>query len=182
MHENSIELGDSAAEKAVAQCFLDQLRSYPDMQIQDIYKFVFQGVMGSGHAIQSESIAFERFQAELSNLCQPDSPEEVVEFLSTKIIRVNLRPYVRNGGDTSSLFKAFVRTGYTHGGSEKELGPVWEVIKPLQTKFNHDDMDIYFSLQRKSGFPAVHHSGIYRELYTPSYRVISVKELSWSRE
>ena len=167
-----------AAENTLEECFLKQLRSYPQIQIQDIYKFVFQGVMGSGHAIQSESIAMKRFQAELRDLSQPESPEDVIEFLSSEIVRVNLRPYVRKGGNTNALFRAFIRTGFNHRGSEIELNTAWKLIRGVQTNFNNDDMNSYFSLQRNSGFSAVHHSEMYRDLYRPSYRVISAEELS----
>ena len=34
-----------------------QFALYPEMTIQDLYKLVYQGVMGSGHAISSEESA-----------------------------------------------------------------------------------------------------------------------------
>ncbi len=175
---NSSKGKDSPTFKAVKVCFHDHLRKYPDMQIQDIYKFVFQGVMGSGHAIHNESVALERFQRELCDLDELNPAEEIVELLSPEFVRVNLRPYVKIGENTEALFEAFIRTGETHRGSLAELCSAWKLISGVQKIFRQGDLEMYFARQRIFCFPSVHHSEIYSKLYRPAYRVISVKELS----
>lgn len=144
------------------------------MGIQDLYKLVYQGVMGSGHAVSSNEAAESWLQRELIIAGEKTPQENMLEEVSAdgKVIRVNLRPFVAAGGNTDRLLTAFIRTGREYRGSNEELIYWWETAVSQQTGFSRDEMTEFIEIQRKEYFPAVHHSKVYSQLYRPSYRVV----------
>lgn len=150
-----------------------QLVLYPEMEIQDLYKLVYQGVMGSGHAISSEESAENWLREEIVSSTCSGIMEELYEEISPdgRVLRVNLRPYMAAGGDTDRLLTAFIRTGREYRGSNEELVYWWEFLSGLQSKFTKEQLAEYMDDRQREYFPAVHHSEKYRQLYFPFYRV-----------
>lgn len=151
----------------------EQTERYPMMQIQDLYKLVYQGVMGSGHAVGSVAAAEKWLSDELLSMGECLPGEKAVERLSVDIVRVNLRPFVATGGDAAALLDGFIRTGREYSGYAADLIRVWEAVAKVQSLFTLSQMVSYFSKQEEAGFPAVHHSQVYREFYRPAYRVVA---------
>jgi len=162
------------ARKTLADAVKAQFTLYPQMQISDLYKTLYQGVMGSGHAVDSCKKAEIRLKNELLEAgdCIPgeDSFEELPP--SGKIVRVNLRPFILSGGDPGVLLKAFVRTSREYRGSTDDLVRSWHVASLAQKAFSLQEMNSFLVGQKLAGFPAIHHSTVYRELYRPAYRVV----------
>jgi hypothetical protein len=52
-----------------------------------------------------------------------------------------------------------------------------DMIKAGLSPFIADDVIIFWAEQEAQGFPAVHHSKIYEQLYHPAYRVVARKFL-----
>lgn len=150
---------------------------YPNMQLQDLYKLLYQGVMGSGHAVSSFAAAEKWLSDELLSMGTGFSGEAIVERLSSSIVRVNLRPYAASGGDAACLLEGFVRTAREFSGSTDQLSRAWKSVAEIQHHFSLLEMESYFTEMEKSGFPVVHHSEIYFKLYRPAYRVVCTKEL-----
>lgn len=156
----------------------DQLSRYPQMQIQDLYKLIHQGSLGSEHAVRDVGAARSWLEEEVSSL-QGGPEEHVVDRISHqgKIVRVNLRPYIQAGKDTDSLLDAFVRTANEHQGSTELLNRNWTYARRMASEgklpFNIEEMDDYLAGMEKQGFPPVHHSSVYEEAYRPAYRVVA---------
>lgn len=150
---------------------------YPHMQLQDLYKLVFQGVLGSGHAVDSVAAAERWLSDELHSMGRGCVDERVVERLSLEIARVNLRPFVASGGDTSALLHSFIRTGREYCPGTVQLSRAWSTVTGVQNVFDLSEMNSFIRLQEAAGFPAGHHSNLYRKLYRPAYRVVCIKEL-----
>lgn len=146
------------------------------MRIQDLYKLVYQGVMGSSHALTSSSAAEKWLQDELLVMGKSRTGEKLIEKLSSDILRVNLRPYVASGGDTVALLNGFIRTGREYSGSTDDLVRVWNTVTGIQSQFSRSEMGLFIAHQEAAGFSVVHHSEVYRELYRPAYRVVCIKE------
>lgn len=160
--------------EAVRKMIQQQLLLYPCMQIQDMYKLVYQGVMGSGHAVPSEEAAGIRLRQEMLGAGAGFRlNESLAEEISAdgSVLRINLRPFLSLGGDPEALLKAFVRTGAEYRGSRGSLMDSWRMAVQVQELFQRSLLSEYFEDQRRMDFPAVHHSSIYRELYDPAYRV-----------
>ena len=164
-------------EELVGNIVSEQIELYPGMRIQDIYKFVYQGILGSSHAVNSAAGAEKWLSDELLSMGECRAGEKTVEKLSSDIVRVNLRPFVVSGGNTVALLDGFIRTGREYKGCTDDLLWVWKIVAGIQNLFSLSDMDLFITRQEKAGFPAIHHSPVYRELYRPVYRVVAEKIL-----
>jgi hypothetical protein len=103
-----------------------QISRYPLMQIQDLYKLIYQGALGSEHAVHDEEGARKWLEKELQDL-QNGPPEPIIDPInpSGEIARVNLRPYLHHGGSPDSLLDAFIQTANEYRGSEEMLIGFW---------------------------------------------------------
>ncbi len=129
------------------------------MQLQDLYKLVYQGVMGSSHALTSSSAAAEKWlQDELLVMGKSRTGEKLIEKLSSDILRVNLRPYVASDGDTVALLNGFIRTGREYSGSTDDLVRAWNTVTGIQSQFSRSEMCLFIAHQEAADFSAVHHS------------------------
>ena len=92
------------------------------------------------------------------------------------MVRVHLRPYVREGRDVSDLLDALVAsTVGTNGDPEAmrralDAAAVW--LRRNGRTATADDLDRLRDETEPRGFPAVHHSEAYRAAYHPAYRVV----------
>ncbi len=150
-----------------------QIELYPLMEMNDLYKLVYQGVMGSGHAVSSTEKAREWLLREIEDPGEGSDRETLIEEISPggTIIRVNLRPFLCQQRDPESLLRAFVRTGRECREDPGRIEEAWRAAESVQREFSADQMRAFISIQRETGFHAVHHSKRYRDLYRPAYRV-----------
>jgi hypothetical protein len=152
------------------------------MEVEDLYKLILQGTMGSEHAISSIDTARSWLRRELASL--PEGPEEpIADVISSdgNIVRINLRPFIQSGGDPSSLLDAFVRTGNEYRGTEERLRDHWSLAVRMaedgELPFEPLQMGAFLEKMERDGFPAIHHSTRYEEAYHPAYRVIKQEYL-----
>jgi hypothetical protein len=171
-----------ATEERLHRILADQITRYPQMEIQDLYKLLFQAVMGSEHAISRPNAARSWLKRELENLAEgPDEPTIDVISPDGDIVRVNLRPFIQIGGDPSSLLGAFVRTANEYRGTIERLRLYWSFAERMaadgELPFERTDMRAFLKLVEEDEFPAVHHSPHYENAYHPAYRVIKQEYL-----
>lgn len=152
-------------------------KRYPQMQVSDLYKLIHQACMGSEHVGVSPDRARGWLMGELADL--GDGPEEpLVDPISLEgeIVRVHLRPYVRAGYDPERLLHAFVQTSSLCRGSVERLAQFGEVARAMAAEgllpFDVAEIAGFFRDRELHGFPAVHHSAVYKSLYRPAYRVV----------
>lgn len=160
----------------------NHLMRYPLMNGSDIYKLLFQAAMGSSHAVIDKESARILLESELMNPeSGPVEPLKDVISPCGRIARINLRPYAEEKLDPEVLLSAFIRTGREFTGSEDtlELYCTWFINMRdkdlLPVKFRN--IDTIFRDMISSGYPAMHHSTIYRNTYSPSYRVVASEYL-----
>jgi hypothetical protein len=164
-------------EAAFRRLLTAQVSRYPRLEIQDLYKLIFQASFGSEHAVGDFEAARRRLMCELHEL--PSGPEEpTADPISPdgRIVRVNLRPYLANGGDPAALLEAFVRTGREYRGAGATLRRYWRYAERMATAgplaFAPEALRGFFAEIQAAGFPAVHHSPAYTTAYRPAYRVV----------
>lgn len=155
-----------------------EIRKYPEMEIQDIYKFIHQAAMGSEHAVKDTAAVREWMENEIAGL-EFNRTENLVDTISPgeKIVRINLRPYLKAGYDTDKLLNAFIKTANGFKGStivlEKYIQAVLELIEDGRINFQKEEAKIFFDEMKIKKYPAVHHSKKYEEKYSPAYRVVA---------
>jgi hypothetical protein len=156
----------------------DNIARYPAMQVQDLYKLLHQAAMGSEHAIQDQQAARSWMERELAEMgTGPDDP--LLDPLSPdgQILRLHLRPYLRAGKDPERVLQAFFRTANEWCGSIHTLKMYGKVAAQLAQAgigmIRQDEIRIIFDKMESQGFPAIHHSDVYRRIYRPAYRVVA---------
>lgn len=156
--------------------------SYSEMEIQDLYKLVFQAAMGSEHAVSDRRAAQQWLEREISTMSL-DRSEPLSEPLSPDgaLVRVNLRAFVERGGDIEKLLDVFVSTADRYQGSQEKLARYWSYLESMsdagEIPFDRDHMQELFTKMQTEGFPAVRHSSTYRDRYQPAYRVVLLELL-----
>lgn len=163
-----------------------QFALYPEMKIQDLYKFIHQAAMGSEHAVKDPASAQKWMDDELANM-NTDYQNELCDTLTPggKLVRVNLRPFIKLGNNAESLVDAFIKTANNYLGSEDTLKYFWSIALKLADEgnipLNKSEMFSYIKEKGKQGFPPVHHSEVYEKLYHPAYRVVSNDYLNFMK-
>ena len=146
------------------------------MRVADIYKLLYQGVFGIGHLLGEG--AWHRLEAEAGNLCLDDELEEsFIEEVSAdgSMLRVNLRPYLRQGLPLDKLFSAMEASAHERGEVEDFL-EAWSSFKNLvksgKLSFEEEEIEELDRQLEAGGCPPQHHSEAYRSEYIPAYRVV----------
>jgi hypothetical protein len=150
----------------------------PAMQVQDVYKLLHQGALGSEHAVQDEQQACYRLEQELAEMgAGPEDP--LIDPLPPdgRIVRVHLRSFRQSAGDLVGLLRAFIRTADEYHGSVDTLkefcAQAVEMTHTGSLPVNSGEIEAFFDRMEEQGFPAVHHSAVYQRLYRPAYRVVA---------
>ena len=159
---------------------LNQLKLYPEMQVQDVYKLVFQAAFGPQHAAIDSAMVFDWLNGEWATVDTTNPAPEIEPITpDSSMVRVNLGAYKRNGGDKQSLGMKFLHTARHFRGSKKIFLKYWRDVELLAKKdlipFTRQELADYLRQMKKKGLPAMHHSEKYMQLYKPSYRVIAIE-------
>ncbi|MFO7810776.1 MAG: hypothetical protein R6V47_05345 [Candidatus Delongbacteria bacterium] len=156
---------------------LAHFQKYPLMKPNDMYKLVFQAAMGPGHAVKDIKSVIDWMNDEVRNLEQYDDRELIEEIdPESLLVRVNLRPFIKNSGNTDKLCEAFVQTANSFPKKPekiiKYLNDIPELAETGKISISKNELNTFFTEMNSKGFPVHHHSGIYRTNYKPAYRVI----------
>ncbi len=176
-------------EAGVTGVLLEQIARYPEMEVQDLFKVLYQAAYGSGHALSDTLAARQALEDEMASLLdeatgQPADPAEpLTERLTADggLVRVNLRPYLSAGGQSETLWRALARTSSRHAPTPESLRVWWTEAETLASEgrlpFDAEALDSFYMRQGLTGFPIPHHSNHYEATYRPAYRVIAASEL-----
>jgi hypothetical protein len=158
-----------------------QLLRYPVMEIQDLYKLLYQAAMGSEHVLSEFAAARSRIQDEINSFtgggnvrCESISPDGT-------IFRIHLRPFAENPDHLDAIGEAFVLTYRSSEGSTARLRLFWSAVEQIcsagHLPFEPFQLRQFFFQQEDNHFAAVHHSSRYHKAYRPAYRVVSSQYL-----
>lgn len=153
---------------------LRHYEEYPAMETQDIFKFLFQSAFGCEHLVTDEDAALSYVLREYERVSPHAAPR--IDRLAGDYSRVHLS-WLHDGLTPETLTRMFCAsaTSEAHGTSRLEslISTTVELIEsgslPLSSAEFEEDLTAWKSM----GFPAVHHSEIFRTAYTPAYRVVS---------
>ena len=161
-------------KRTTQELLISHYQTYEKLQIQDIFKFLFQSTFGCEHLISS----FENVIEYISNEYETISPNSNsgIEPLDGSYSRVPLS-YLNNGMSIRTFGKLFLLS------SQKETGTTEDLVQKLQIAreliisktlpFSLEDFDKSVEEWAYQGYPAIHHSEIFRKEYQPAYRIIS---------
>jgi len=165
-----------ADREKVKALLLEHHERRPLMRGTDYYKLLYQGVFGVGHIMGDGAWGWLTKEADGLDLDdQPDEP--LVEAISADgaMVRVNLRPYIRGGGSIEELFEAMKATAPVEDSPEMFMD-AWRVFLGLVDEglieVDPGELSLLVEELRLEGVSPHHHSGEYREAYSPAYRVV----------
>lgn len=149
-------------------------QQHPEMQIRDVFKFLYQSVFGCEHLVSSYEKVTEYIKEEFA--CRVEKTQPYVERLDGDYSRVGLT-YLNLGLSAETLGRLFYLSAKKEADGKtalrEKLDIAKELIKEKKLPFSEEDFEKEVTKWEADGFPAVHHSEKYREKYSPSYRVIA---------
>ena len=165
---------NTAKNKNTKELIIEHCLKYPKLQITDVFKYLHQSSFGCEHLAPSEKNVANYIKDEYSALNGTYS--DTVERLDGAYSRVFLS-CLDDGVTPETLGKLFCRSARHEPNGEKELlgkiTAVRELIDEGRLPFSREEFVKALDNWSKKGYPAVHHSDVFRSEYSPSYRVIS---------
>ena len=169
------------------EAILLQCRTYPMLEIRDLFKFLYQSSFGCEHLIASADAVTENIHKEYENLKdsigakteakENDSLREaLIEPLCGDYCRVKLS-YLSHGLSPETLGRIFAASARPEPDGlrrlEEMLEAASELAKEGRLPFSEEELKKASEHWKKEGYPAVHHSEEFREAYRPAYRVVA---------
>jgi hypothetical protein len=154
---------------------------YPRMELRDVYKLLYQGVMGAEHLMPSREEYTRYLRAEFEPL-QPDPSGRLLEPIRPDgaLHRLNLRPYKARQPELDALVPHLIETAQVITGTKPELLAAWDEFTQLCftgliQRFDRRSIEQFSWWLEQVDYPAIHHSEIYSREYQPAYRLIAAR-------
>ena len=159
-------------EQIIKSYVLRHIKKYPKIETIDIYKLLFQATHLAGHLISDKAYEYLKYEAnKVSNKLQDN---ELYEYISNEVVRVNLYPYL-NYYSLESLFDLFKKSSLKTQ-SNYLLIKYKDLVKDMMTVENRVLEYLVNDGIINKCIPS--HSIIYKRHYNPSYRIALAKDLS----
>ena len=164
----------------------EQSELYPLMTERDLYKLIRQATLGPGHMFMGRDSRLDiGLNNEIAHLApSPAAEEPPFEMLdpSLNLARVNLRPYLRNGGKVDDLARAVARTAHEFRGQEDlflvTLKATAKLLPDLVVSFSRAEFADEVAKMKAAGYPNGVHSERYALTYAPAYRLVYLQYLT----
>lgn len=151
---------------------LNQFKLYPQLELQDLMKFLYQSSFGCEHLVSDFSTVKSNIEQELQN--HQDSSDSIEE-LDGDYIRLHLN----YGLNVNTLSTLFIRSCQQEENGIKQLEDKIQTLLDLifdnTLPFSYEESKDLLLKWKKEGYPALHHSDTFNQLYHPSYRLIHKK-------
>jgi hypothetical protein len=157
----------------------EHVARYPAMAPRDVYKLLYQGVLGLAHLVASPEGFAGRLRAEVEGVSASDADPLWEAVRPDRALgRLNLRPFKAGGGDVERLVAACLRTAARDWGTPDELRAAWTAFVDLcragqWPAFSLPEVEAFAAWVEGRGYPVAHHSARYREAYRPAYRLVA---------
>lgn len=155
---------------------LKHIKKYPQMEIRDVAKLIYQSEFGGGHMIPNPQMSLKRIQEEYHSL----GPEalavpDVVENIGSGLYRIYLS-CLEHGISANVLNEMFVHSANNKKGSvaglEEKIKLVISMCQEGALPYSMDEVMRFFEAWAQNSYPAISHSETYRRNYFPAYRVV----------
>ena len=157
---------------------IEHYKRYPNLQVEDVFKYLFQSAFGCEHLVSDESRALAYIQKEYETVSRTEISR--IDLLDGDYSRVHLS-CLNDGLSTKTLAKLFCLSAKQEKDGMALLQEKIEVARALVAQgvlpLNADEFAQKLATWAALGYPAVHHSDVFRAEYKPAYRVIANRYL-----
>lgn len=157
------------------EILLKHLKRYPQMQLQDAVKLLYQSEFGGGHMIASPEKSLICLEEEYRNFNGKHSPV-ICEPIGGGMYRIYLSA-LDHGLSAETLNRIFTETADRKVGTresfDEKLALLIQCCQTGELPFDEAQVRVFLASYRSQGYPAVSHSDRYRSAYHPAYRVVS---------
>ena len=163
-------------KNATRENLIKYVQQYREIEITDIFKYLFQSSFGCEHLVVSEELAKDYLEKEYTEFDVSRTKLPLVERLDGEYSRVSLE-YVDRGISIDTFAKLFCLSAKKEDDGrqalEEKLCIASEMCKIGELPFDYEVFSASCGEWRAKGYPAVHHSENFRRAYSPAYRLIS---------
>lgn len=152
------------------------LKTYPQMQPQDVVKLCYQKAFGSSHFCGGDKAALTALTKEMDE-CTANSNLPLLEPLDSQnhTFRLSLSAAKAAGISPKLLAKAFILDSKTTPQNSLWFLQALNCLNKLAEDdffpFDTKQMHSYLACYQQAGCPVVSHSELFRNAYQPHYRV-----------
>lgn len=150
----------------------------PRLQVQDVYKLLYQANFGVEHFLTDTAGVRKYLFDELATMDTTNQDEQLIERISPtdEIVRINLRPFKQLRLDPEKLVQAmFLSASETKPDTEGLYHDWNEFISLVRygfLNFPMKDVDEWDARVSAGNLQPTHHSQQYMDTYKPAYRVV----------
>lgn len=155
------------------QALRRQCSKYPELTVQDLFKFIYQSSFGCEHLVTDVASVKEYLCKEAENA--RSATGDLTEPLDGDYCRVHL-DYLKEGLSADTFAKLFVLSAeHVENGKElldEKLDLLTELAQEGELPFSQKEVEREIEQWRREGCPACHHSEAFRAAYAPAYRLM----------
>ncbi len=164
-------------KKKMIELIYCHLELYPAMELGDVYKLLYQSVMGPAHILQNKELAYSYLKNEFDSPNENHENDLYVDIsLDHELVRLNI-PVFRKQCSLNALFEMLCETQRKIIPDKDKLKHYWLALGSLIEgntfeQFTPDRWNRLNKLLNEHVFPHFSHSAVYKNLYRPSYRIV----------
>ncbi|MEA4845674.1 MAG: hypothetical protein VB106_00410 [Clostridiaceae bacterium] len=158
----------------------------PEMQITDMVKLIYQNEFAGGHLVTNEYECLRGLMEELQTLeNRPGAylPPAPFEDIGNGLCRLNLTVRKSLDIDIEAINRFFISTSNSIKGNIQSFEEKLEVFKQCcidgTLPYDPGEVEAWLDEYGMQGYPPTHHSGKYRALYSPAYRIVKIDHMNY---
>jgi len=163
-----------------------QFERYPLMQVQDLYKLIYQAAKGAEHLINDQVRFREAFLKEW-NATATDDEIPLLETIAPggSVMRIHFAACRSAGINADTIYEKVLASTEGFTGDPQRVNVYWETARSLAEKFNWFPagcMGEFLQNMHEKYLSVVRHSAVFKNTYQPHYRLIRAEVLNNSTQ
>ena len=156
---------------------IEYCNSSPVIELQDVFKFLYQSCFGCEHLVKNSPMIAERIREEMQLADEDSLPD--VEMLDGDYCRVHLKVMKKAGVMLTPEMLAilFAKSAKTEPEGDEKLQEKLDALRTYAREglipFSQAEVDEAIAKWKENDFCPVHHSENFRNSHHPAYRVLS---------
>ncbi len=134
---------------------LNQFQTYPQLELQDLMKFLYQSSFGCEHLLSNPDTVKKQIQQELDTKLDTCNS---IEYLDGNYVRLHLKLWIER--KYTEYFIYFIKSTRKNGKEqlEEKLQILIDMISNQELPFSLNNAKVTLLKWKEDGYPAIHHS------------------------